>query len=935
MKLDKLFQSLLLTGAVVVFINNSARSEEVREDAKGKLSIATVGGSTATDTEKKLFISKSPPLAPSKNKPRREEPQFTSSLPRVKSNQSSNRILQLSEIEQISQSAALLVQSPTPTNPSSVPPDQGGKGGIIEVTGVQAKPTVQGVEVILQTTQGEQLQITNRSAENKFIADIPNAQLRLANGDGFTFSSQNPVEGITEITVSNLDANTIRVTVTGTASVPVVQLFDSQKEGLIFSIAGAVASTPSPQAKPEEEPESEIQPEQPSTQSDQPIELTVTGQQDGYRVPNASTATKTDTPLRDIPASIQVIPRQLLEDQNTIRIQDALENISGVNKRGNLGGSDAGGYVIRGFEQSGNFRNGFPDNDFYSSVDRANIERIEVLKGPASVLFGQVEPGGIINVVTKQPLSTPYYSVDFSAGSYAFYRPSIDVSGPLTADGSLLYRLNLAYQNAESFRDFNFTERVFIAPTLTWNISDRTSVTFDFEYLNNEYRSDRGLPAIGDRPAPVPISRFIGYPFDGDTRTDRVFRASYRLQHQFSENWQLRNAFSFTSAKLSGAFATGGRSLIDNRFSPITLTEDDFLREFYTLQTELTGRFNTGSIVHRPLFGVELRRNTSTNTIFGSDPIPRLDIFNPNYNVTLPTSFNDEPSSSFTARTNTLGIYLQDQITVADNLKLLIGGRFDTTSYKEDFFAGDFALETDISASAFSPRVGIVYQPIEPISLYASYSRSFVPETFGSDVSGNPFEPTKGTQYEAGIKADISQQLSATLAFFHITKSNIVTTDPNNPDFSIQVGEQTSRGIELDIAGEILPGWRIITSYAYTDANVSEDNTIPVGNRLINVPEHAASLWTNYEFQSGNLQGLGFGLGIYYVGSREADLDNTATLPSYWRTDSAIYYKRDNWRVAVNFRNLFNETYYETAQSRNIIYPGAPFTVIGSFSIQF
>jgi len=783
---------------------------------------------------------------------------------------------------------------------------------LVQVTGVRVEVTESGLQVVLETAEGELPTPTTRSVGNALIADFSGVTLALPNGN--EFSQANPIEGIALVSVTSLPDDRVRVAITGVEAPPMADV-RVETQGVVLSVVPGTEGV---------------------SIGEDAIQVVVTDEQDeGYNPSRASTATRTDTPLRDIPASISVIPRQLLEDQNTIRIQDALQNVSGVNRQGNLGGSDAGGYVLRGFAQEGNFRNGFRDNDFYSSVDPANIERIEVLRGPASVLYGQVEPGGIINVVTEQPLDTPFYEVDLNVGNYSFYRPTVDLSGPLTADDSLLYRLNLAYQNSDSFRDFNFTERVFIAPVLTWNISDRTSLTFDFEYLNNEYRSDRGLPSIGDRPAPVTISRFVGYPFDGDTRTDRVFRAGYRLQHQLSEDWELRNAFSFSSGRLEGAFATGGRSLIDDRFSPIALNRDDFLRENYTLQTELTGVFNTGSIVHRPLFGVELRRNTSTNTNFASDPIPALDIFDPDYDVTFPIRFNEEPSFSFTARTNTLGIYLQDQITLAENLKLLIGGRFDTTRYQEDFFAGDFVADTDVSASAFSPRIGIVYQPIEPISLYASYSRSFVPETFGSDASGNPFEPTRGTQYEAGIRADINQQLSATLAFFEITKSNIVTTDPDNPNFSIQVGEQRSRGIELDLAGEILPGWRIITAYAYTDATVSDDNTIPVGNRLINVPYHAASLWTTYEFQSGDLQGLGFGLGVYYVGDREADLSNTSTLPSYWRTDSAVYYRRDNWRLALNFRNLFDETYYETAQSRDIIYPGAPFTVIGSLSIQF
>lgn len=799
------------------------------------------------------------------------------------------------------QSAALLAQESSVT--------------VVPVTGVQVNPTAKGVEVILQTLQGEQLQVTNRNAGNNFIADIPNAQLRLPSGEAFTFRSEKPVTGITEITVANFDANTIRVTVTGAAGIPVVELFDSD-EGLVFGFTPVVSSAQTPPS------------DQPSNQGDELIELIVTGQQDGYRIPEASTATRTDTPLRDIPGSIQVIPRQLLEDQNTIRIQDALQNVSGVNRQGNYGGTDAGGYTIRGFAQEGNFRNGLADNDFYSSVDTANIERIEVLKGPASVLFGQVEPGGIVNVVTKQPLSTPYYSADFSVGNYAFYRPSFDLSGPLTDDGSLLYRLNVAYQNAGSFRDFNFTERLFVAPVITWNISDRTSLTFDLEYQNNNYLFDRGLPAIGDRPAPVPISRLVGLP--ESIYDDSTFRAGYRFQHQFSDDWELRNAFSFVSGRSGGTYAIGGSELIDEQFSPISVGRDDFLREIYTLQTELVGRFNTGSILHQPLLGVELRRNVWNYTSFDVTEPLLLDIFNPNYDVAFP-DIPDEETFSYTTRRDTLGIYLQDQITFADNLKLLIGGRFDAFHRRDDF-----GTPEEESLTSFSPRVGIVYQPIEPISLYASYTRSFQPDRFlGRSVTNTPFEPTIGRQYEIGIKADISEQLSATLAAFEITKTNVLTTDPINPDFSIQVGAQRSRGIELDISGEILPGWNIITSYAYINAITSEDNTIPVGNRLINVPEHAASLWTTYEIQSGDLQGLGFGLGLYYVGDRNADLENTAILPSYFRTDSAIYYKRENWKLAFNFQNIFNETYYETSQTRNIIYPGAPFTVIGSFSIEF
>ncbi|MGV0026873.1 TonB-dependent siderophore receptor [Phormidesmis priestleyi] len=769
----------------------------------------------------------------------------------------------------------------------------------IQVTGVRLNPTDAGLEIILQTSSPTQLQAVRRVEDKTLIIEISNAVLSLPNQQ--PFQADTPTE---TITATQLEGNRIRVQVVGKTTLP---------------NATVIAQPNSVSQQPDEDEE----------------EITVTGNQTPtYRAPNANTATKTDTLIRDVPASIQVIPRQLIEDQNVQRIQDAVQNVSGVTKQGNFGGTDSGSFILRGFFNEGaeNLRNGFRDNDFYSSVDIGNIERIEVLKGPASVLFGRVEPGGIINVITKQPLNTPYYSASFTAGNYAFYRPSVDLSGPLNSDGSLLYRLNLAYQNSESFRDFNFTERVLVAPVLTWKISDRTSLTLETEYVNNRYRFDRGIPVVGNRPADIPISRFLGYPSldEDDPQNDRTLRASYVLQHQFSENWKLRNALSISSLKLTGTgVSVGFGDIIDDQFQEKTFEGGEgFLRENYTLQTELTGKFRTGAIAHQLLLGVELNRNTRWLDFAEAD-LPAIDIFNPDYSVERPVlaSIYQEVT-----RTNTLGIYIQDQVTLANNLKLLVGGRFDLTKQNSDFPLD--ATNTEQSDNAFSPRIGIVYQPLPPLSLYASYSRSFTP-VVGRSRTNSPFEPQRGTQYEVGIKADLSDRVSATLAAYQITKTNVLTIDPEDPDFSIQVGEQRSRGIELDIAGQILPGWNVIASYAYTNAITSEDNTIPVGNRLSNVPQHATSLWTTYEIQRGGLKGLGLGLGLYYVSDRDADIENTATLPGYFRTDASIFYKLDRWRFAVNFRNLFNQKYYETAQGRDIIYPGAPFTVQGTLSVTF
>lgn len=271
---------------------------------------------------------------------------------------------------------------------------------------------------------------------------------------------------------------------------------------------------------------------------------------------------------------------------------------------------------------------------------------------------------------------------------------------------------------------------------------------------------------------------------------------------------------------------------------------------------------------------------------------------------------------------------MQNQITLAENLKLLVGGRFDNIDQS--------SASDERQDQAFSPRVGIVYQPIEPISLYTSFSRLFQPN-FGNRADGSLLEPVRGTQYEVGVRGEfLNGSLITNLAAYEITRSNLAVTDPDNPNFSIPSGEQRSRGVELDVTGQILPGWNLIASYAYTDARVTKDDNLQPGNLLDGVPFNSASLWSTYEIQTGDFQGLGFGLGLFYVGERQGDLNNSFQLPSYVRTDASIFYRRNNWRAGININNLFNVDYIEdSGQCRNRINPGEPFTVRGTVSVEF
>jgi iron complex outermembrane receptor protein len=775
---------------------------------------------------------------------------------------------------------------------------------IEQVTGVQLNATANGFELVLESSESLP-PITTSVVGNALIADIPNAVLALPDGD--EFQQVNPAEGIALVTVTNRGENGIRVAITGLNAPPTANV-QTRIQNLVLAVTTG----------------SETE----ATQDQDTIQVVVTGDEteDDYYTPEATTATRTDTPIRDIPASVQVIPQQVLEDQNVVEYRDALRN-AGVTTDGNYGGTGAGSVILRGFTQDFNFRNGFRSSDFYGISETANIERIEVLRGPASVLFGQTEPGGIINIVTEQPLSEPYYSVELTAGQFSFYRPSIDLSGPLTNDGDLLYRLNLAYQNSGSFRDEVHTERFFIAPVLRWNISDNTSLTFDFEYLYNDPVFDRGLTALSDGSLVLPIDRFLGYP-QLDEFDQEQFRAGYTFEHQFNDDWRLRNAFSFFRDQQGGARTDFAGLPDENGLLPRNYRDDDFLRENYGLQTEMIGEFATGSIDHQLLVGVDLNRRTSVYTSF-EVALPPIDIFDPNYDIDVPEL---EPSFAQNIRTDSLGIYVQDQIELFDNLHLLVGGRFDAVDQQ----GNDFGSELNQSNDAFSPRIGIVYQPIEPLSLYASYSQSFFPIT-GFSTSGDVFEPERSTQYEIGLKADVTDDLFLTLAAYYLTKANVATDDPDDPNFQIQVGEERSQGIELNVVGEILSGWNIIAAYNYTDAEVTEDNTIPVGSRLDDVPEHTASLWTTYEIQSGDLEGLGFGLGLLYVSERSGfPFDPPGfELPGYFRADAALYYRRDNWRAQLNIENLFDTKYYETSQTAGIVYPGDPLNVRATISYEF
>ena len=527
----------------------------------------------------------------------------------------------------------------------------------------------------------------------------------------------------------------------------------------------------------------------------------------------------------------------------------------------------------------------------------------------------------------------PYYFAEATVGNFNFYRGEVDLSGPINKSQNVLYRLNASYRDQGFFTDFSQTRSLVIAPVLSLALGENTKLTLEGIYKDLEFKQiSFGLPLIGtiqsNPNGRIPRDRNVN---EGTLDADGS-RAGFTLEHQFSESWSLQSAFQFSRYFSSYSDPKGAtfptQLLPDGRTLERVYFTADYDQRDYRFKTDVISKFTTGSIRHQLLLGFDLGRQTANSNGVDREMAP-LDLFNPIYGQ-LPGDILFEYDTNTV--TDELGLIIQDQITIANNLILLVGGRFNTFSQTDRDLLAD--TKTSQSGNAFSPRAGIVYKPISPISLYANYSRSFQP-AIGQAFDGSDFEPTRGTQFELGVKADLNPRLSTTLAVYQITQSNVLTEDTSNPGFSVQTGEQRSRGVEVSIIGEILPGWNIFASYAYNDARITEDNSIPVGNRVQRTTPNAASLWTTYEFQQGYLQGLGFGLGLFYVGDRAGDAANTFEVPSYFLTDAAVFFKRERFRVALNIKNLFNVNYFENAFGPLRVSPGAPFTVQGSISWTF
>jgi iron complex outermembrane receptor protein len=548
-----------------------------------------------------------------------------------------------------------------------------------------------------------------------------------------------------------------------------------------------------------------------------------------YTVTNSSTATKTDTPIMDTPVSVQVMPRAVMDDQKSVTIKDTLENISGVRPQPTLG-NDVG-FLIRGFRQHKFYRNGLIANgtnaNFPSFFDTANLERVEVLKGPASILFGRIEPGGLINLATKKPLDTPYYSLEQQFGSYDFYRTQWDATGPVTDNGELLYRLNGSYLNSDSFRDFIFKDRIMADGSVTWRPTDATDFTIEVEGIDQDYQADFGIPVIGTRPASIPVDRAFGDPNDPVDHASKV-NLSTELTHRLNESWMIHNRFLMQRTNSEETFITPAPAF-GNALNEITgvLQRNIFYQrqdtESYATNLDLTGKFQLGLTKHEILVGYDYLRSTTKYNTQGffntANPALAINIYNPGSSYGInPAVFNGAISTldpAMVGRNYSVfkdewhGVYFQDHITLWDKLHILGGGRYDWTETGRgrggSFEAANDALKNSSPTilrkdEGFSPRIGILYQPLAWLSVYGNWTTSFGVNN-GISSDGTSFDPQIGEQFEIGFKTEwFDQRLFATVAYYHLTKENLLTPDLTTPDPNdrVAIGKQGSQGIELE-----------------------------------------------------------------------------------------------------------------------------------------
>jgi iron complex outermembrane recepter protein len=650
-----------------------------------------------------------------------------------------------------------------------------------------------------------------------------------------------------------------------------------------------------------------------------------------------------DTAL-SIPQSVAVLDDELIEKTGSETIGDALRFVPGSSRDGSALDAFGDTYLIRGFYANQTV-NGINANALRQARDTVGVERIEVLKGPASVLYGQLQPGAVVNIVTKQPQRDWAGSASLNYGRYQDWRGTIDLTGPLAAGGAIRFRLTGAYDDSDSFVDFWHRKHFFIAPTVAFDLGEATTVTIESFYTRNKLEGFvNGLPAEGTvlpNPNGQP-SRSLGLAdptFAPSIRENSDISA--RVEHRFSDQASWRTALSWTHEKTDeeGVFGLLGWEDEAKRNLMRALLTSFSKGDTWTAHSDFALDFRTGPIAHSLVVGGDYtwfdRRNVSDVGLAAS-----LDVYNPVYE--LATRPETLPLPDFGSATDessrTAGLFAQDRITLTEQLKLVAGVRWSHYRQRSVSRQGTADPGTNRQTqTAWTSQFGLLYTPVENVALFANRTTSFLPVE-GVTADGSPLEPETGTQYELGAKASLlAGKLVLDAALFHLKRGDVAVSDRDDPSALIAIGAQVAKGVELSVSARPVDGLILYAGYAYTKAKTTEDTDAAlVGKRIRNVPLHSLVLRSDYEIRRGPLAGLSFGASATYTGDRSGDLEDSFELPGYWRVDGQLSYAlTDNVRLGASIENLTNKRYFTHAFSLFEVWPGAPRTWRLSLSTRF
>lgn len=663
---------------------------------------------------------------------------------------------------------------------------------------------------------------------------------------------------------------------------------------------------------------------------------------------------KVDIKPMDLPQSVVSIDKEILEQQQTLRVSDALKNINGVYQMGATGGYQEE-IAGRGFTfgSSNTFKNGVRFNNA-AMPEMTALERMEVMKGSAAILFGNVAAGGILNLVTKKPLFERGGEITIRLGSYDFYKPSIDVYGSLNAKKTIAFRVNTSYEKSRSFRDIVNAERFYVNPSLLFKLGKKLDILIEGDYLRDNRTADFGVGAINYALIDIPRNRFLGVEWS-NIKTEQKSITSTITFH-LNNNWQIRNVTSyqnFNNNLFANQRPNGNSQFIQQNgdwirgLQKITINED-----YYLTQLDLTGKFNTGFMKHTLLFGADADKyatdNIAYNAINRYDTVNVFDMNKYKARFDIP---NMTPKTLTSSPINRVGVYIQDLISFTDKIKLLAGIRF---SYLETFsnvytYANNTNVETENYSNAYTPRLGLVYQPIKTMSIFASFANSFNPNT-GVDVSGKALAPSYINQYEAGIKNDFCKGLiSANITAYQIINSNVaqISLENGNTNTNIKelAGEITSQGLEIDIMTREWKGVSFIGGYSYNETKYTKTNTYIVGSKLLYNPNNTANASIHYTFRTIKfLNGLNLGVNGAYTGERAAgrltrvqvpnDSYKPIPLKAFMQFDASIGYSRNNISIRVKLSNITNELNYYIHDD-NSVNPIAPRQVSATIGFKF